>query len=223
MINKLIISAFISSTIIGCSPSPAQNGNAVYIFNSELNTDNINKKITLEKKRTAIEFESGFIANDCMEYLSEIKNTELKGTSFNLAIQNEYISCEALDLIKNKVPSTNKNPLSYGSDIASGLDLSSFPSSLNRRSRENNKTLSDFGSQDLTINSFSAIRETADWTYAIEIIASTDLNDDKINDLIIWVHDKAKQGSYNTYTTLVIPLHNNNQPLSATPYKEWNP
>jgi len=223
MKNKLIIFAFISSTIIGCAPSPAQNDNAVYIFNSELNTDNINKKTTLEKKRTAIEFESGFIANNCIEYLSKIKNTELKGTSFNLAIQNEYISCEALDLIKNKVPSTNKNPLSYGNDIASELDLSSFPSSLNRRSRKNNKTLSDFGSQYLTINSFSAIRETADWTYAIEIIASTDLNNDNINDLIVWVHDKAKQGSYNTYITLVIPLHNNNQPLSATPYKKWSP
>lgn len=223
MKNKLIIFAFISSTIIGCAPSPAQKDNAVYIFNSELNTDNINKKTTLEKKRTAIEFESGFIANNCIEYLSKIKNTELKGTSFNLAIQNEYISCEALDLIKNKVPSTTKNPLSYGNDIASELDLSSFPSSLNRRSRKNNKTLSDFGSQYLTINSFSAIRETADWTYAIEIIASTDLNNDNINDLIVWVHDKAKQGSYNTYITLVIPLHNNNQPLSATPYKKWGP
>jgi len=183
----------------------------------------MNKQTTLEKTRTAIKFDSGFIANNCIEYLSELKKTELNGTSFNRAIQNEYISCEALDLIKNKEPSTNKSSLSYGNDIASRLDLSSFPSSLNRRSRENNKTLSDFGPQDLTIDSFSAIRETNDWTYTIKVIASTDLNNDRIDDLIIWIHDKAKHGSYNTYSTLIVPLYNNNQPLIATPYEEWSP
>ena len=78
MKNKLIIFVLISLTTISCTPDIAKNNNAVYIFNSELNTDYKDMKIAFEKKRTAIKFESRFIANNCIEYLSEIKKSAPK-------------------------------------------------------------------------------------------------------------------------------------------------
>ena len=222
MTNNFTASLILGMSILKCTHSKAQNSEDVRIFKDSLISDFSDTKHALERNRPVMHFESGITANNCTSYLSEAGNSRLKESTTNLIHQKEYLSCETLHLIKGMHPIEPKITQDYGQLIASNLTLNSFPSSLYRRSRKNNSTLVDLGTENLIIKPLSVTRDTNDWTYTIEIIASADMNNDKIDDLIVWIYDRAKQGNYHTYTTLVIPLYNDNPLLKATIFSNWN-
>jgi len=112
---------------------------------------------------------------------------------------------------------TSKQKTSYGELLSSTLDLSSFSSSINQEAKAYGKTLQKLDPQNLKVSNYTITRETDNWTYNIEVIAVSDLN----NDLILWLYDQAKNGNYHAYSTLVVPLYNNEKLLSAIPYNKW--
>lgn len=221
MTNKLVGFLLLGAIILGSTSCVTQVDRRVFIFSDRLKLNETEVEYAFKKERSPIGFETNVIATNCLEYLLEVVRSEIKDTTYNLLLQEEYLSCEALDLIKGKVGSKEKPSINYGNEIAAKLDLSSFPSSLNRRARKGNLTLLNLGSNELTIEQSFVSLDTDEWTFTIELAASTDLNNDNIDDLIIWVYDKAKFGSYSTYTTLVVPIYNDNQKLLATPYNKW--
>lgn len=215
----IIIGLFIS----GCVNPPLTNLPNAYIFDKTLKDDYENLKHSLNRKRIAIKFTNGTTVNNCIDYLTQIKISEISDGVNNKIHHNEYLTCEALDLVK----SHNITPLAkdqfYGRKLSDNLILTSYPSSINQESEVYGETLQKLDPTNLKIGDYFVIRETDDWTYSLRIVASADLNNDNIDDLIIWLYDQAKDGNYHAYSTLIVPLYNNNQPLVATPYEKWGP
>jgi len=71
---------------------------------------------------------------------------------------------------------------------------------------------------NLTSDDTATLLETKDWIFRLEVVAVIPLNDNETPDWVIWVSDEAKQGSYYSYSTLVIYDPAAEEPLVATPY-----
>ncbi len=205
----------------GCGKHSITNASNTYIFNKSLMADYQDVDKSLKKKRTEIRFTSGKIVNNCTDYLAEIKTSDIFDGINNTIHHSEYLACEAFDLLKSHSIMTSKQKTSYGELLSFTLDLSSFPSSINQEAKAYGKTLQKLDPKNLKISNDTITRETDDWIYNIEVIAASDLNNDGTNDLILWLHDQAKDGNYHVYSTLIVPLYNNEQLLSAIPYNKW--
>lgn len=221
MIIKIIALITLGLVVSGCGKYSINNSSNAYIFNKSLMADYQNLNKSLKKKRIEISFTSGKNVNNCVDYLAEIKISNIFDGVNNTIHHSEYLACEALDLLKSHNVITPKQKVSYGELLSSNLDLSSFPSSVNQESRVYGKILQKLDPKNLKIGNYTVTRETDDWIYRIEVIAASDLNNDGTNDLILWLYDQAKNGNYHAYSTLVVPIYNNEKPLLATPYSEW--
>ncbi len=207
--------------VSGCGKYPINNTLSAYLFNESLIADYQDLNRSLKKRRIEISFTSGESVNNCADYLAEIKKSNIFDGINNTIHHGEYLTCEALDLLKSHNITTSKQKASYGERLSSTLDLRSFPSSMNQEAQVYGKVLKSLDPENLKISNYTLIRETDDWIYSIEVIAASDLNNDGTNDLILWLHDQSKNGNYHAYTTLVVPLYNNEEPLLAIPYSEW--
>ena len=205
----------------GCGKHSITNASNTYIFNKSLIADYQDVDKSLKKKRTEIRFTSGKIVNNCTDYLAEIKTSDIFDGINNTIHHSEYLVCEVFDLLKSYSIMTSKQKISYGELLSSTLDLSSFPSSINQEAKVYGKVLQKLDPKNLKVGNYTITRETDGWTYNIEVIAASDLNNDGTNDLILWLHDQAKDGNYHVYSTLIVPLYNNEQLLSAIPYNKW--
>jgi len=221
MIIKIIALITLWFIVSGCGKYPINNSSNAYIFNKSLMADYQNLDESLKKKRIEINFASGKSVNNCVDYLTEIKASHIFDGVNNTIHHGEYLTCEALDLLKSHNIITPKQKTSYGELLSSSLDLSSFPSSVNQESQVYGKILQKLDPKNLKTGNYTVTRETDDWIYRIEVIAASDLNNDGTNDLILWLYDQAKNGNYHAYSTLIVPLYNNEKPLLATPYSEW--
>ncbi len=221
MIIKTITLITLGLIVSGCGKYSITSASNTYIFNKSLMADYQDLDRSFKKKRIEIRFTSGKIVNNCTDYLAEIKKSDIFDGINNTIHHNEYLACETFDLLASHSVMTSKQKVPYGELLSSTLDLSSFPSSINQEAKAYGKTLQKLDSQNLKISNYTVTRETDDWTYSIEVIAASDLNNDGTNDLILWLHDQAKGGNYHAYSTLVVPLYNNKKPLSAIPYSEW--
>jgi len=221
MKNKILFIILIFGIIGGCQFSNKIDSDMVEIFNNSLESEFKDLGNSLIKKRNPIEFESGVSVSDCARYLLELKKSPLSEGVNNQIIHNEYLSCEVLSLLKSHSLNKIKPQDDFGEKIAGRLDLGSYPSSLYRMARNQNKTLADFEQKYLKTNKNSVVYETDDWIYSLELVASTDFNNDGINDWVLWLHDQAKGGNYHTYTTLIVLNNRNEGLLKAIPYFKW--
>lgn len=207
--------------VSGCGKYSTSSASSAYIFNKSLIADYQSLNKSLKKKRIEISFKSGKIVNNCVDYLAEMKKSDIFDGVNNTIHHSEYLACEALDLLKSRNIITSKQKASYGELLSSRLGLSSFPSSINQEAQVYGETLQKLDPKNLKIGNYTVARETDDWIYSIEVIAISDLNNDGTNDLVLWLYDQAKDGNYHAYSTLVVPLYNNEKLLSAMPYSEW--
>ncbi len=221
MTIKVIALIALGFIVIGCGKYSINNASNAYVFNQSLMADYQSLDRSLKKRRIEIRFTSGESVNNCLDYLAEIKKSNVFDGINNTIHHSEYLVCEVFDLLKSHNAITPKQKISYGELLSSNLDLSSFPSSINQESQVYGKTLQELDPKNLKISNYTVTRETDDWIYTIEVIAAGDLNNDGTNDLILWLNDQAKNGNYHAYSTLVVPLHNSEKTLLATPYNEW--
>jgi len=221
MIIKAIALIALGFIVIGCGKYSINNTSNAYVFNQSLMADYQSLDRSLKKRRIEIRFTSGESVNNCLDYLAEIKKSNVFDGINNAIHHSEYLACEVFDLLKSHNAITPKQKISYGELLSSSLDLSSFPSSINQESQVYGKTLQKLDPKNLKISNYTVTRETDDWIYTIEVIAAGDLNNDGTNDLILWLNDQAKNGNYHAYSTLVVPLYNSEKTLLATPYNEW--
>lgn len=161
-----------------------------------------NRQDTYNKRRVAIEFESGTKVETCGAYIQLVGETILKEDVNNQISKSEYLICDLLAIVGNKKIEEGGNT-GYGERLATGLDLRSFPSSLFQSLDENKYTLTHFGATELQVGNVFVIYETPDWRYKVEVIASLDINHNDKADWVIWLSDEAKNGNYRQYETII--------------------
>ena len=159
-----------------------------------------------KKTRSSLSFNGGSLATNCQTYHELATKYEIEETINNQLTKSEYLLCDALKILStsSKISTENINISNRGEALLSKLDLRSFPSSLNRMSDKNTHTLKSLHPQQTKFVGNVAEFSTEDWSFILEVVAVTKINDNDIPDWVIWVVDESKQGNYRGYSTLII-------------------
>ncbi|WP_133510493.1 hypothetical protein [Candidatus Thiosymbion oneisti] len=192
-----------------------------YVFNQDLLHMQRNYGESLDLQRSELQFASGSSATNCLEYYRLSSEQEIDESIHNQLVKSEYLVCDALKILAEAavVHEGSATGRGIGEKLSSKLDLRSFPSSLFRISDEEKHTLSAlYPKNNLVSDDTATLLETKDWIFRLEVVAIVPLNDNKIPDWVIWVSDEAKQGSYRSYSTLIIYDPATQESLVATPY-----
>lgn len=201
--KRKIFVVILSFTLFSCN-SEQSEFNKTQVFNPVVASSLNNLSKELKNRRTVLEFMSGAKANDCNTYLAEAKSSEIKEDINNQMVKSEYLICDALNLLGGKPYSVVNADQSMSNTIASRLDLRSFPSTYRPRLDDKNYTLKSIAGNKLKITGNNIIDESKDWYFKLELIAITDINEDKKPDGILWVTDESKSGNYRGYQTIVV-------------------
>jgi hypothetical protein len=160
---------------------------------------------TLTEKRTPLRFESGRIVDSCNAYLEEVKvSTILEGVN-NEIISQEYLICPSIIALQSagSTSTTAHFPASYGKELCSRLDLTTFPSSLRPRLNGAKRVLSAL-EIPLKTDKYACSFDTRDWFFKVEVVAEADFAKDGKVDWLVWLFDEAKTGNYRGYSVLLI-------------------
>lgn len=173
---------------------------------------------TYNKKRVAIEFESGLVAETCDTYNRLMKATALKEGVNNQIAKSDYLICDVLAIVGNKKHGEGAKGNVYGPLLAGRLDLRSFPSSLFQVLDEKKYAFIHFDSSTVKTESTSVTYETPDWHYKLEVVAVLDVDNNGTLDWVMWLADEAKVGNYRNYQTLIAYDVAMEGTIRATPY-----
>lgn len=191
-----------------------------YVFNQDLLHVQRNYGESLDLPCSELQFADGSSATNCLEYHRLSSGQEIDESVHNQLVQSEYLVCDALKILAEATVVYEESAAGrgMGEKLSSKLDLRSFPSSLFRISDEEKHTLLALYPKDHIMSDDTvALLETKDWMFRLEVVAVIPLNDNKTPDWVIWVSDEAKQGSYHSYSTLIIYDPAAEESLVATP------
>ena len=115
----------------------------------------------------------------------------------NKIISQEYLICPSIIALQSAgLPSTNAHfPASYGEELCSRLDLTTFRSSLSPRLNGAKRVLSALGIP-LRTDKYACSFETGDWFFKVEVVAEAEFEKDGKTGWLVWVFDEAKTGNY---------------------------
>jgi len=176
---------------------------------------------SLDLPRSKLQFAGGSSVTNCLEYYRLLSEQEIDESIHNQLVKSEYLVCDALKILAEAsvVYEGSATGRGIGEKLSTKLDLRSFPSSLFRISDEEKHTLLALYPKDNLMSDDTATSlETKDWIFRLEVVAIIPLNDNKTPDWVIWVSDEAKQGSYHSYSTLIVYDPAAEESLVATPY-----
>ena len=88
--------------------------------------------------------------------------------------------------------------------IVSTLDLASFRNSLGPRRDLGDRTFADLDMEPTNRSRDGVVFESDDWQYRIQVLERGDFNQDGIEDLKICFQDRAKDGTYDVQTPLLV-------------------
>lgn len=139
----------------------------------------------------------------CNAYLQEVKvSTILEGVN-NEIISQEYLVCPSIIALRSagSTSTAARLPASYGTELCSRLDLTTFPSSLRPRLNGAKRVLSAL-EIPLKADTCSCSFDTRDWFFKVEVVAEADFEKDGKIDWLVWLFDEAKTGNYRGYSCL---------------------
>ncbi len=84
------------------------------------------------------------------------------------------------------------------------LDITTFRSSLGPRRTPAARHFADLGMKATTLTADTVEFDSEDWFYGLTVLERGDRNGDGLDDLVVRIEDRAKQGTYATTTELVI-------------------
>jgi hypothetical protein len=103
--------------------------------------------------------------------------------------------------------------------VVEAFDLTTIRSSFGpRRLSGRANHFGDFGLKP-AISGNTAVFDTPDWYYSVDILHRGDENGDGLEDVVICFTDKAKGGSYATVTPYLLTRYDAKGPLIALAYK----
>lgn len=175
----------------------------------------------VSKKRVPVEFDSGEKADTCESYTRLSAKSTLKEDVANQLGKSEYLMCDVLAIVGNRktLAGDIHKTTSYGKALASRLDLRTFPSSFFQMLDEKKNTLTQLNSKVVT-TSTSAISETDEWRYRLELVAVLDVDKNGKPDWVVWLSDESKSGNYRGYQTLIAYDVAESVVIGAKPYRQ---
>ncbi|WP_077529962.1 hypothetical protein [Vreelandella utahensis] len=190
--------------IAGCSLA-GQAPQTERIFNAELKEASQNYEQTLEKERSPLTFSSGTTVETCRDYLSQSDTDALADGVDNRTVAGEYLVCDSVAALHqgNEAGGIQYSPESYGKQLMTRLDLRGIPSSLGPRVTDEQTTLADVASEGVDHTRYGVVLDSKSWHFALEVVASRDLNGNGRADWLLWLVDEAKAGNYRDYELLV--------------------
>lgn len=216
--NNVLLALTLSLSLFSCD-SGKKDSFTTKVYNSNVASSLINSDKELSATRTELGFTSGRKVNHCADYIKEIANSKINEGVNNQLIKSEYLICDVLMLLVDKSYSIVKANNGSVDLLAAKLDLRSFPSSLGPRLDDKSYTLKSVSGNKLIINEGHVIYNTEEWQYRIELIAVSDINNNKKDDWVLWFSDESKEGNYRGYQTLVIyDIYSEEQVFSAKTY-----
>ncbi len=217
--KSVLLSSFLSICYLSGCTSVSSNDNH-NILNETLKSSYNDLENSLNKGRSNLLFNNDEVANNCNSYSLLNSKYELNESIYNQQVKSEYLICDALEiLISSSVGADNKaTDLTYGEALSSKLDVRTFPSSLMRVGTEEAHTLNLIFPEQLKASNNMVEVETQDWAFTLEVVASANINDNSLSDLIVWVLDESKSGNYRGYSTVIIYDYKEQNQLKAIAY-----
>ncbi len=217
--KSVLLSSFLSICYLSGCTSVSSNDNH-NILNETLKSSYNDLENSLNKGRSNLLFNNDEVANNCNSYSLLNSKYELNESIYNQQVKSEYLICDALEiLISSSVGADNKaTDLTYGEALSSKLDVRTFPSSLMRAGTEEAHTLNSIFPEQLKASNNMVEVETQDWAFTLEVVASVNINDNSLSDLIVWVLDESKSGNYRGYSTVIIYDYKEQNQLKAIAY-----
>lgn len=205
------------------STAASQSGDAsvmVRVSNPELLAALKNPKASLAAERTPLAFDNGASAKNCLEYSEQLTKSQPTETTRNFEIRSEYLLCDSFRLMAGKPFSAEKKSVSSGQAKAlyDKLDLRTFPSSLRNRADDMKYTLKTLLPGTKKSEGAAVAVETQDQHFRLEVVGTIDHGKGagKTQEWIVWVTDEMKNGTYHSYTQIVVnPPHNASGPYTA--------
>ncbi|GKT24654.1 hypothetical protein [Acidovorax sp. SUPP3334] len=198
--------------------APADATATVRVSNPELLAALKTPRVAMEAERTPLAFDNGASAKNCLEYSDLLTKGQPAETTRNFEIRSEYLLCDSLRPMAGKPFSAEKKAAASGQAKAlyEKLDLRSFPSSLRNRADDAKHTLKTLLPGTKTSEGAAVAVETQEQHFRLEVVATIDhgKGSRKTQEWIVWVTDELKNGTYRSYTQIVV-----NPPRTATgPY-----
>jgi len=187
------------------APASPEAGNAV-IVDQRLAVDYMHYRDAISVRRHPLMFESGATVTNCIGYLRNKKSSRLAEGVNNTNFSQEYLECDALDLLKRAgVRRVARSAFQgRGDDLLKRLDLRSFPSSLHPATDATHKVLADFRELHPVASRYAVLADISDWFFKLQLVAEFDADRDGSTEWLIWLVDAARTGSYRGYATLIV-------------------
>ncbi|WDD97192.1 hypothetical protein [Thalassomonas actiniarum] len=191
-----------------------------YIENKQLVEAYKHLASSLSQTRKPLLYQGGHQATNCRDYIKLATKHNLDETLYNQTVKSEYLVCDALDILSRSggVSPVPTDVSTVGEQLLTQLDLRSFPSSLYRASSEHSHTLKSLYPGKTSASGTIASFNSKDWSFTLEVVAITRVNNNEFPDWIVWVLDEAKTGNYRGYSTLIIYDPNTQQSMKGSLY-----
>jgi hypothetical protein len=189
------------------------------ILNPELLRAYEDYRGTMSVARPELGLADGAVVNTCEAYLQARQRGAAPAEAVNNRIvAADYVICDTLALLGPGRPvAASPDRVDYGRALYEGLDLRSFQSSLGPAVDDQAYLLADLppGLLDPKVDDRGVASDTDDWFFGLEVVATTDLDGDRIRDWIIWLSDRAKDGTYADFAVLTVTAPDQSRPIPA--------
>lgn len=202
MMNIRLLLA-LATVFTGCA-SHQHIGDEPLIVDQGVESAYADYNTSMQEARPPVEFDSTEVATNCREYLEEKTVSSISENTNNFLVAQNYVICDTLNAIRHSAPIR----VSSGEDEAAKallarLDLRSFRSSLYQRTEDAKRTLVEVVPGSINTSNYSVRAALDDWEYVVKVVAFIDVDDNGIEDWIVWVKDKAGSGSYDSLNAYI--------------------
>lgn len=202
---KIYIIIYISITFLFTSCTSPDEYFKQSIIDKDLRAAYINHDNSIKQERSSLLFVGDSSATNCDSYLELFARNYLLETVDNQMVKSEYLVCDALKILaSSEIYAGNIDAAKIGSDLLNKLDIRSFPSSLARTAENSSFTLNNIFPNQSFSKLSSAIYESDDWFFSVKVVAVSNINDNLLQDWILFLSDESKVGNYRGYSTLII-------------------
>lgn len=219
---KVLLSVFLAlccAVTGGCFASEAPM-RSLHIFSSVVEDALLNIDNAISAERTPLEFISGDIAVNCTDYFRLRQKYDVVESVNNIRIAQGYILCDTLRILQGAKQRifADSGISSPGDALANNLLVDSYPSSLYQRTDTNKNSLRSLLNTSLNVERYAIISDTSDWYYELKIVSVADVDGNGMEDWVIWLTDRAKQGNYNVMSVLVALNVDANEPIQLSKF-----
>ncbi|AVS87940.1 hypothetical protein C8238_06530 [Paracidovorax avenae] len=202
----------LAAAVLGSVAAHAADG-AAHIANAELLAALQNPKASLTAARTPLAFDNGASAKNCLDYSELLGKARPVESTRNFEIRSEYLLCDSIRQVGGRpfVAAEASAAARQAKALYQRLDLRSFPSSLRNRTDAGKHSLKALLPGVPRFDGNAVQVDTPDQFFRLEVVGLIDNGKAGKQDLLVWVTDESKTGSYRDYASMVV-----HPPLAAT-------